>query len=189
MNGVYHYARLLVILFLYRENTFNQAEELQYCPFYNNRGTSAQPFLKNCTWYADNACCTQIEIDYAFANVKPPQGASPACLRQLNYLMCYICDPLQYKFYRNEYLTVNLTFCDNLYDACKDAILKGSVIRNLYKDGEEFCQSRRFLVSKSEDSVQGFFYDNALDSNDGEMIHFNYLLNPVTFVLALASIY
>lgn len=180
---------LVLLTFFFSLIALYRAEELQYCPFYNNRGTSPQPFLKNCTWYADNACCTQIEIDYAFANVKPPQGAPPECLRQLNYLMCYICDPLQYKFYKNEYLTVDLTFCDNLYDACKDAILKGSVIRNLYKNGEEFCTSRRFEVGRQEDAVQGFFYNNELDSSTGHMICLSYLLSIVTIVFALTSIY
>mgnify|MGYP001792617038 CR=1 FL=1 len=147
---------LPVILIVFQNYGSIIGEELQYCPFYNNRGTSPQPFLKNCTWYADNACCQQIEIDYAFASVKPPQGASLECQRQLNYLMCYICDPLQYKFYRKEYLTVCSEFCDNLYNACKDATLKGSVIGQLYTNGEEFCKSRRFVVRKRDE--QGCFY-------------------------------
>lgn len=166
------------------------SEELQYCPFFNNRGASHQPFLKNCTWYSDNACCTQTEIDYAFAAVKPPQGASPACLKQLNYLMCYICDPLQYQFYKNEYLTVNLTFCNNLYNACKDAILKGSVIRELYDNGEDFCLSRRFRVSKIGDDdgdTEGFFYNNELDANRSPVMHFNYLVCLISLMLVMIS--
>jgi len=140
-------------------------QELQYCPFYNNRGTSPQPFLKNCTWYKDNSCCQQIEIDYAFASLKPPQGASKECQRQLNYLMCYICDPKQYKFYKNEYLTVCPRFCDNLYGACKNAILKGSVIGDLYANGSQFCKSRRFIVGKSNNEENCFHYSGEHDTS------------------------
>jgi len=139
--------------------------EEAYCPFYNNRGTSPQPFLKNCTWYKENACCQQIQIDYGFASVKPPQGASKKCLEQLNFLMCYICDPAQYKFYRNEYLTVCTEFCNNLYDACKDAILKGSVISNLYESGTKFCESRRFKVKQLDESGDCFYYNGPMKSS------------------------
>lgn len=142
--------------------------EVEYCPFYNNRGTSPQPFLKNCTWYSKHACCQQIEIDYGFSSVKPPQGASAECLLQLNYLMCYICDPGQYKFYRNEYLTVCLEFCDTLYDACKDAILKGSAI-SLYGSGKEFCESRRFLV-KDKESGECFSYSEESKTSSAVVI-------------------
>lgn len=175
------------------------SEELQYCPFYDNRGTAPQPFLKNCTWYKDNACCTQIEIDNTFASVKPPQGASEECLRQLNFLLCYICDPLQYKFYRDGYLTVELKFCDNLYDACKTAILKGSVISDLYRNGQEFCESRSFIVKMPNDTKSyGFFYSDTIDSNAGYSIRPTVtvsnsgLINFLTFALGiklLQSIY
>lgn len=145
-------------------------EELQYCPFYNNRGPSPQPFLNNCTWYTDNACCKQEEITYGFANVKPPQGASEQCLKQLNYLTCYVCDPTQYKFYTNEYLYVCSEFCDNFYNACKDAILKGSVISNLYDNGKQFCLSRRFKVTdRSEGNC--FYFSEDLVSNAATNLH------------------
>lgn len=163
---------ILTILLVQINLTTSQGSEVTvYCPFYNNRGISPQPFLKNCTWYNDNACCQQIEIDYGFANVKPPQGASAKCLQQLNYLMCYICDPTQYKFYSNEYLTVCSEFCDNLYDACKDAILKGSVISNLYRSGHEFCQSRRFRVKNKDESGDCFYYSDDLAPKDNGRIH------------------
>lgn len=163
-------------------------EELQYCPFYNNRGPSSQPFLNNCTWYRDNACCKQEEIATGFANVKPPQGASARCLQQLNYLTCYVCDPNQYKFYINEYLYVCNEFCDNLYDACKDAILKGSVISNLYRNGEEFCQSRRFKIG-DRNAGNCFYFSEELVSSDGAALRnknfINISLLILTAVLAL----
>ena len=158
-----HQLWVSVALLLLIGTFISVSAELQYCPFYNNRGTSKQPFLKNCTWYKENACCQQIEIDYGFANVKPPQGASLECLRQLNYLMCYICDPTQYKFYKNEYLTVCSEFCDNFYDACKGAILKGSIISKLYGNGKHFCDSRGFKVKNRDENGECFYYND--DSN------------------------
>jgi hypothetical protein len=54
--------------------------------------------LKNCTWFRENSCCMQEEIDATFDRVKPLVGASPACQRYTNYLMCYICAPYQNTF-------------------------------------------------------------------------------------------
>lgn len=158
-------------------------EFVPYCPFYNNRGISPQPFLENCTWYKENACCQQIEIKQGFANVKPPQGASPQCLQQLNYLMCYICDPTQYLFYQNEYLTVCLDFCDNLYNACKDATLKGSVISQLYPSGEEFCKSRRFRVKKREESGDCFYYGDLQQNSQATGISGTLILSLLLYLL------
>ncbi|XP_074648904.1 uncharacterized protein LOC141904238 [Tubulanus polymorphus] len=122
----------------------------QWCSFFNNRAPTPQPELKNCTWFRANSCCLQREIDSTFVKVKPLQGASPACLRYLNYLMCYICAPDQNKFYRRERLTVCEPFCDAFYNVCKSAILKGSVIRDLYDNGRKFCESRRFEVGNDK---------------------------------------
>mgnify|MGYP001792158869 CR=1 FL=1 len=179
---------LIGVVILHLTGLIHCQEELQYCPFYNNRGPSPQPFLDNCTWYRDNACCKQEEITYGFANVKPPQGASDRCLRQLNYLTCYVCAPTQYKFYINEYLYVCSEFCDNFYDACKDAILKGSVISNLYENGRQFCESRRFKVGdRSEDKC--FYFSEDLVSNSARSLNSQYiidiLLQLLTAVLLL----
>ncbi|XP_013417008.1 voltage-dependent calcium channel subunit alpha-2/delta-3 [Lingula anatina] len=119
---------------------------LQYCSFFNNRAPKPQPDLKNCTWYKENSCCLQREIDATFGKVKPLQGASKDCSDYINYLMCYICAPNQNLYYRIERLYVCEGFCDSLYSACNSAILKGSVIRDLYSNGKEFCESRRFIV-------------------------------------------
>ena len=43
---------------------------LNYCSFFNNRAPSPQINLKNCTWYKDNACCLQSEIESTFSKVK-----------------------------------------------------------------------------------------------------------------------
>ena len=76
--------------------------------------------------------------------VKPLIGSSEICQKYLNNLMCYICAPNQFKFYGKERLTVCTQFCDKMYDACAEAILKGSKINEIYSNGEEFCKSRRY---------------------------------------------
>jgi hypothetical protein len=119
---------------------------LNYCSFFNNRAPSPQVNLKNCTWYKENSCCLQSEIESTFSKVKPLIGSSELCQQYLNKLMCYICAPNQYKFYGKERLTVCVQFCDQMYDACSHAILKGYRINEIYSNGSEFCQSRRYNV-------------------------------------------
>jgi len=49
---------------------------LNYCSFFNNRAPSPQVNLKNCTWYKENSCCLQSEIESTFSKVKPLIGSS-----------------------------------------------------------------------------------------------------------------
>ena len=42
---------------------------LNYCSFFNNRAPSPQINLKNCTWYKENSCCLQREIESTFSKV------------------------------------------------------------------------------------------------------------------------
>lgn len=140
------------------------AKEQKYCSFFNNRAPEVQRNLKNCTWFKESSCCRQEEIDATFMRVKPLRGASPDCQRYTNYLMCYICSPDQYLFYLMESLTVCEDFCQTWYEHCQTAILKGSIIRTLYENGKDFCESRRFKV----DSVKNgkcFFFDASQDKN------------------------
>ena len=138
-------------------------KELQFCSFFNNRAPTPQPGLKNCTWFKENSCCLQQEIDNTFSRMKPLKGASQSCQNYVNYLMCYICAPNQNIFYKRERLTVCEDFCDAWYHACGSAILKGSVIRDLYPGGKEFCLSRRFIVQKES----CFNFDVSLDLSRG----------------------
>jgi hypothetical protein len=48
---------------------FNKTEEKQYCSFFNNRAPSPQINLRNCTWYRENSCCLQSEIEATFNKV------------------------------------------------------------------------------------------------------------------------
>ena len=90
--------------------------------------------------------------------VKPLIGSSELCQKYLNNLMCYICAPNQFKFYGKERLTVCIEYCDKMYNACGDAILKGSRINNIYTSGEDFCKNRRYNVDvKNRDKC--FYYE------------------------------
>lgn len=124
-------------------------ETKPFCPFFGNRAPKAQPYLKNCTWFSDQSCCEQQEIEATFIRVKPLKGASKACQYHINYLMCYICSPEQSIFYSHERLNVCVEFCNSLHSACGDAELKGRQIRNWYSDGTTFCKSRSFEVSNN----------------------------------------
>jgi hypothetical protein len=157
-----------------------EQKPLNYCSFFNNRAPSPQINLKNCTWYKENSCCLQSEIESTFSKVfilflfvrpihclnksinlfkvKPLIGSSELCQKYLNNLMCYICAPNQFKFYGKERLTVCLEYCDQMYNACGDAILKGSRINNIYTSGEDFCKNRRYNVDRrNKDNC--FYYE------------------------------
>lgn len=145
-----------------------KTNSLQFCSFFNNRAPSPQPYLRNCTWFKENSCCKQEEIDATFGTVKPLPGSSPDCQRYTNYLMCYICAPHQNVFYGEEKLTVCEEFCNAWYAACSSAILKGSVIGELYTNGKEFCLKRNFLC-ESVVNNRCFIFDPKLDRTSGEL--------------------
>jgi hypothetical protein len=90
--------------------------------------------------------------------MKPLIGSSELCQQYLNNLMCYICAPNQFKFYGHERLTVCIEFCDQMYSACANAILKGSRINEIYLNGEGFCKSRRFNIGELEKD-KCFYYE------------------------------
>jgi hypothetical protein len=146
-------------------STLSTSETSNYCSFFNNRAPSTQINLKNCTWYKENSCCLQREIESTFSQVKPLIGSSKLCQNYLNNLMCYICSPHQNKFYGKERLTVCIEFCDEIYSACAEAVLKGSKINEIYLNGIEFCKSRRFNVDyKKNDNC--FHYNNINDEKN-----------------------
>ncbi|KAJ7362050.1 hypothetical protein OS493_013138 [Desmophyllum pertusum] len=127
------------------ERTHSQA---QYCPYFKNRGPSKQDNLRNCSWYKENSCCHDEEIEFAFQQLTPLVSASSECAEYMNYLYCYICAPNQNTFFKDFTLTVCEEFCDRLYSACKNAELKGRKIKYIYKNGKGFCKGRRFEMDK-----------------------------------------
>ena len=103
--------------------------------------------------------------------------------------MCYICSPRQYKFYGKERLTVCIEFCDEIYSACGEAILKGSKISEIYLNGSEFCRSRRFNVDlRSNDNC--FYYNinekEYLSEKNSRINHF--LSNNLLYLQIILSI-
>ena len=164
------FSRMLVIFVSFIVTIANGGEVTKtttienYCPYFKNRAPAPQPSLKNCTWYKDNACCLQTELDLIFPQVLPPLGASDKCLRYTNFLMCYVCAPDQNLFYNDERLTVCEAFCDKWFAACGEAKLKGMKIKELFKSGKEFCQARKFSVGDTSGS-NCFTYDAKVESS------------------------
>ena len=176
---------ILFSLFFALRNVVSD-NRIQYCPFFNNRAPSAQPNLKNCTWYKENSCCNQQEIDETFGKVKPLKGASKACQSYVNYLMCYICSPYQNEFYQNERLTVCEEFCDVFYEACGSAILTGSHIADLYNNGTQFCLSRRFLV-ESQSNCFSAKHDHLTNTGLKLDINRNLVVLFILFILSQST--
>lgn len=170
---------------------FLSRAEQPYCSFFNNRAPGPQPTLNNCTWYRDNCCCMPQELKIIFARLKPMPGASPECIRYMNYLMCYICSPDQYKFYGREYLTVCVEFCNQWYVACRQSIMEGSVVGRLYANGRDFCEDRNFKVdievSLSPNYRQCFFFtgDGMSLPSGQSRASFNGLFIFASFVILL----
>ncbi|UJR36410.1 hypothetical protein I4U23_029133 [Adineta vaga] len=130
-----------------------------YCSFFSNRAPSPQPGLTNCTWFQENSCCRENEVRHIFSQVRPLIGSSAECSQFLNILMCYVCSPWQYRFYRSERLHVCLSYCDRMYTACATALMKGIPVSELYANGREFCLSRRFEISDVHNSSSCFSDD------------------------------
>lgn len=126
----------------------SDADKQQYCPYFQNREPTRQENLKNCTWYQDNACCSDAEVEFAFSQLTPLPGADDRCQKYLNYLYCYICAPNQNSFFSTNTLTVCEEFCNDVFFACGSTLLKGRRIKELYSNGKEFCISRRFRVDR-----------------------------------------
>lgn len=139
-------------------------EPRQYCPYFKNRGPSKQGHLKNCSWYKENSCCHDEEIDFAFRQLTPLVGASENCSQYLNYLYCYICAPNQNTFFKDFTLTVCEEFCDRVYGVCKNALLKGRKIRHAYRNGKEFCKGRRFETDKEANGRCFTFESKSVES-------------------------
>ena len=76
--------------------------------------------------------------------------------------MCYVCSPLQYRFYRSERLHVCLSYCNRMYKACATAFMKGTPVGELYANGREFCLSRRFEINDLDNSSACFSDDDLL---------------------------
>ncbi|XP_072167932.1 uncharacterized protein [Diadema setosum] len=142
----------------------SEPDELQFCTFFNNRAPEVQPDLENCTWYRDNSCCRQIEIEVTFRKMKALPGASKQCQRYINYLMCYICSPYQHRFYIQQTLTVCVEFCDAILKHCSSAMMKGRKIGELFgKNGKAFCRSRRLNVGDLN-SGRCFYFNESMDT-------------------------
>ncbi|KAL4240042.1 hypothetical protein ACF0H5_000837 [Mactra antiquata] len=102
--------------------------------------------------------------------------------------MCYVCAPYQNMFYRHEKLTVCEEFCDAWYSACSSAILKGSVIGDLYTNGREFCEKRNYKCEPMQNQ-RCFFFDQSLDRLSASVTHKLGLTMLITFVIIAMEFY
>lgn len=124
----------------------------RFCSYFGNRAPSPQPSLTNCTWYREESCCLQEEISALFPRVSPPVGASQRCRNYVTYLMCFVCAPTQSNFYIRQRLTVCESFCNDFFDACRDARLDGQTIASQYASGSAFCRDRKYIVSTNQET-------------------------------------
>ncbi len=76
--------------------------------------------------------------------------------------MCYVCSPLQFRFYKSERLHVCLSFCDRMYKECATALMKGIPVGELYANGREFCLSRRFEINDTFNTSACFSDDDLI---------------------------
>jgi len=77
-----------------------QRSEGMTCPYVGGGRISAPNYqLSNCTWFQEDACCTNPEV--SAITEAPPQVVSrnPNCYAALNYLMCSPCSARQSTFY------------------------------------------------------------------------------------------
>ena len=156
-----------------------------YCPYFKNRAPSPQSNLENCTWFRDNSCCLNHELNEIFLTITTPlEDGSEECLKHTNYLMCYVCAPNQDTFYEDERLTVCEEFCDRWYAACKNAVWKGYIVEKLYKSGADFCEARKFFVASKDDIGRGC-YTLTIEKNLASFAHTSKLAFAIVFILAI----
>ena len=159
-----------------------------YCPYFKNRAPSPQRNLENCTWFRENSCCLNHELNEILSTITTPlKAASEECSKHTAYLMCYVCAPNQDTFYEEERLTVCEEFCDRWYTSCGNAMWKGYPVRNLYKTGREFCEARKFLVASKDDKTTGC-YTFTLQENSAVVVNTSFKLTWF-FALTVATLW
>lgn len=79
----------------------------------------------------------------------------------MNYLMCYFCSPEQEFWYRSDRLHICDSYCNTIYNKCKDAKYKGFKIGEEYKSGKHFCEAQLFKVVESK-YERCFEFDSSL---------------------------
>ena len=158
--------------------------ESHYCPYFKNRAPSPQSNLGNCTWYKENSCCLNHELNEILSTFRTPfEATTEECRKHTNYLMCYVCAPNQETFYENERLTVCEEFCTRWYEACKDALWKGFSVSDLYTNVTEFCLARKFLVASQSDTITGCYTLEADTTSHGSMVSCNIETTTIVMIL------
>lgn len=116
--------------------------------------------LVNCSWYAQKSCCKRTEVTSVFSKMLPLYGASQGCQNQLNYMMCYFCDPNQYIWYNidtEHKVHVCADFCRMVYRSCRAAQYNGIAIGDKYLNETSFCEAQNFHLIEGKKNC--FNYD------------------------------
>ncbi|XP_033763807.1 uncharacterized protein LOC117345000 [Pecten maximus] len=145
---------LAACLFVVVENTveYHTIDQRVPCPYYgleSNRFTTRNDGLVNCSWYAQKTCCKRTEVTSVFSDMFSLYGATKNCKNHMNYLMCYFCDPDQYRWYKSK-AHVCADFCRAVFDHCKDAKYDGKTIGANYRNGTDFCEAQNFHVVEGD---------------------------------------
>ena len=83
-----------------------------------------------------------------------------------------------------------IEFCDEIYDACGEAVLKGSKISEIYLNGSEFCKSRRFNVDlKRNDNCFYYNMDENEYLNAKNTIHNTNLLYFLAIIFVISNLF
>ncbi|XP_060084774.1 uncharacterized protein LOC132564029 [Ylistrum balloti] len=146
--------------FVVVENTaeYQIVDQRVPCPYYgleSNRFTMSNDGLVNCSWYAQKTCCKRTEVTSVFSNMFSLYGATKNCKNHMNYLMCYFCDPEQYRWYKSK-AHVCADFCRAVFEHCQDAEFDGKSIGTNYRNGTDFCEAQNFHVVEGDNC---FDYD------------------------------
>lgn len=137
-----------------------QVENKQQCTYFGrDREAKIQRGLVNCSWYVNKACCKTTEVTSVFSTMMPLYGASKACQNQMNYMMCFFCDPDQHTWYNEETgkkVHICADFCRSVYQSCKTAEYEGSDIGDYYQNETAFCQAQNFHLVEGKKNCFNF---------------------------------
>ena len=128
----------------------------------NERKPSESYSLSNCTWFRERSCCTRTEVTSIFQEMPPLDTSNEECRSHLNYMMCFVCSPTQYKWFKDGKLNICKEFCDDIYTQCEEATYGGKTIGSVYSSGSEFCKAQFFHVVENKKDVDCFEYDSTL---------------------------
>ncbi|XP_063408603.1 uncharacterized protein LOC134692112 [Mytilus trossulus] len=138
---------------------FEQKPQQQCTYFEIDRYATPTHGLVNCSWYAPKACCKTTEVISVFTTMFPLYEASQACQNQLNYMMCFFCDPNQRIWYNQDTdhkVHICADFCRMVYKSCRSAQYNGNEIGESYLNETSFCEAQNFRLVEGKKNCFNF---------------------------------